>query len=95
MDASVAVSSLRSKLRSLMVEDNVRKRPFSKCLDPPRPLHGLMVQRTKVRYKSEIQIIVDIFFNLHCKVVEYPTPRSSPDPSAEVSPTHRISKIVR
>ena len=35
MDASVAVSSLRSKLRSLMVEDNVRKRPFSTCLDPP------------------------------------------------------------
>ena len=29
---------------------------------PTRPLSGLMVQRTKVRYKSEIQIIVDIFF---------------------------------
>ena len=28
---------LVSKLRSLIVEDNVRKRPFSKCLDPPTP----------------------------------------------------------
>ena len=26
---------LGSKLRSLTVEDNVRKRPFSKSLDPP------------------------------------------------------------
>ena len=81
-------------MRDSIVEDNVRKRPFSKCLDPP-PLCGLMVRRTKVRYKSEIQIIVDIFFNLHCKVVEYPTPGSSPESSAEVSPRRANAKIVR
>ena len=34
---------LGSKLRSLTVEDNVRKRPFSKCIDPP-PTRGLMSQ---------------------------------------------------
>ena len=37
VDASLRYLLLGSKLRSLIVEDNVQKTSFSICLDPPIP----------------------------------------------------------
>ena len=63
MDASVAVS-LEVVVKFARFED--LKITFVNVLSQNvlthLPLCGLMVQRTKVQYKSEIQIIVEIYF---------------------------------